>query len=221
MSNRVLTVDILLRAYAAGVFPMADSRHGRSLYWVDPEWRGIIPFDGFHVPRRLRKTVRKGTFDVRADTAFEQVILACAEPAPGRRDTWITAEIARAYTDLFRRGLAHSIECWHEDRLVGGLYGVSLGAAFFGESMFSRATDASKVALVHLVARLVAGGYRLLDTQFITDHLAQFGAVEIPRRAYRRQLDTAIAGRAEFPRTFSAGQIDAFLKGLAPDPAAG
>ncbi|MCW5772636.1 MAG: leucyl/phenylalanyl-tRNA--protein transferase, partial [Rhodospirillaceae bacterium] len=148
MSQRTLTVEILLRAYTAGVFPMADSRQGRKLYWVDPEWRGIMPLEAFHVPRRLRRTVRQGEFDVRCDTAFRAVITACSEPAPGREDSWITPEIINAYTEMFHRGLAHSIEAWRDGELVGGLYGVSIGGAFFGESMFSRATDASKVALV-------------------------------------------------------------------------
>ena len=214
MSQRSLNVEILLRAYSAGVFPMADSRQGRKLYWVDPEWRGIIPLDSFHVPRRLRRTVRQGPFEVRCDTAFRAVINACAEPAPGREDSWITAEIVNAYSEMFQRGLAHSVECWDRGELVGGLYGVSIGGAFFGESMFSRATDASKVALVHLVARLIAGGYRLLDTQFITDHLAQFGAIEVPRRTYRRMLATALGVKAEFPVSFPLERVAAYLQSL-------
>jgi len=214
MSQRSLSVEILLRAYSAGVFPMADSRQGRKLYWVDPEWRGIMPLESFHAPRRLRRTVRQGVYEVRCDTAFRDVITACAEPAPGREDSWITAEIVNAYTELFQRGMAHSVECWNADELVGGLYGVSIGAAFFGESMFSRATDASKVALVHLVARLVAGGYRLLDTQFITDHLSQFGAIEVPRRSYRRMLSGAIAARADFPVAFPLARVAAYLQSL-------
>jgi leucyl/phenylalanyl-tRNA--protein transferase len=214
MSQRNLSVEILLRAYSAGVFPMADSRHGRKLYWVDPEWRGIIPLDGFHVPRRLRRTVRRGLFDVRSDRAFRAVITACSEPAPGREDSWITPEIINAYTEMFQRGLAHSIECWRDGELVGGLYGVAIGGAFFGESMFSRATDASKVALVHLLARLVAGGYRLLDTQFITDHLTRFGATEVSRRAYRRLLANALETRAEFPVQFPLERVCAYLDSL-------
>jgi len=214
MSQRSLNVEILLRAYTAGVFPMADSRQGRKLYWVDPEWRGVIPLDSFHVPRRLRRTVRQGVYEIRCDTAFRAVITACSEPGPGREDSWITAEIVNAYSEMFQRGLAHSIESWHEGELVGGLYGVSIGGAFFGESMFSRATDASKVALVHLVARLVAGGYSLLDTQFITDHLSQFGAIEVPRRSYRRLLASAIAARAEFPTHLPLERVSAYLQSL-------
>ena len=214
MSQRSLNVEILLRAYSAGVFPMADSRQGRKLYWVDPEWRGIIPLEGFHVPRRLRRTVRRGAFDVRCDTAFRAVIAAGAEPAPGREDSWITAEIVNAYSEMFQRGLAHSVECWRDGELVGGLYGVSIGGAFFGESMFSRATDASKVALVHLMARLVAGGYRLLDTQFITEHLAQFGAIEVPRRSYRRMLAAALGAKADFPVDFPLARVSAYLQSL-------
>lgn len=214
MSQRSLSVDILLRAYSAGVFPMADSRLGRKLYWVDPEWRGIIPLESFHVPRRLRRTVRHDLYEVRCDTAFRAVISACAEPAPGREDSWITAEIVNAYGEMFQRGLAHSVECWQAGELAGGLYGVSIGGAFFGESMFSHATDASKVALVHLVARLAAGGYQLLDTQFITDHLAQFGAIEVPRRSYRRMLAGAIAARADFPVSFPLARVAVYLQSL-------
>jgi leucyl/phenylalanyl-tRNA--protein transferase len=188
----VLTPDLLLRAYAAGIFPMADSADDPEIFWVDPEWRGILPLEQFHVPQRLRRTVRNGSFEIRCDTAFEAVIRGCAAPAPDRPRTWINEEIVALYSELFRRGLAHSVESWYEGELVGGLYGVSLNAAFFGESMFSRMTDASKVALVHLVARLIEGGFTLLDTQFVTDHLQRFGAVEIPRVDYRRRLAKAI-----------------------------
>jgi leucyl/phenylalanyl-tRNA---protein transferase len=194
-----LTPEILLAAYAAGVFPMAESADDPELFWVDPHHRGILPLDAFHVPRRLRRVVRQGRFAVSCDTAFVAVIHGCAEATEMRPNTWINDEIVRLYAALFAHGAAHSVECWRDGILVGGLYGVSIGAAFFGESMFSRETDASKVALVHLVARLRAGGYRLLDTQFVTPHLARFGAVEITRTRYHRLLASALAYRASFP----------------------
>ena len=199
----VLTADLLLRAYAAGIFPMADSAEDPEIFWVDPEWRGIIPLQGFHVPQRLKRTVRSGLFDIRCNTAFEAVIRGCAAPAADRPRTWINDEIVRLYTGLFRRGFAHSVEAWDEGDLVGGLYGVSLNGAFFGESMFSRVTDASKVALVHLVALLIRGGYTLLDTQFVTEHLQRFGAVEIPRTEYRKRLAAALQGQASFQPGFA------------------
>lgn len=189
-----ITPQLLLRAYARGVFPMANAANDPDIFWVEPAWRGVFPLDAFHVPRRLRRTLRRRPFQVRVDTAFAAVMDGCAD----RPATWINATIRRLYTELHEMGHAHSVECWRGDELVGGLYGVRLGAAFFGESMFSRATDASKVALVHLVARLKAGGFRLLDTQFLTEHLATFGAVEIAREDYLRQLDTALAVTADF-----------------------
>lgn len=210
-----LTPAILLQAYAAGIFPMAEAADDPELFWVDPTRRGIIPLDGFHVPRRLQRVLRRGAFEVRCDTAFEAVMRGCAEASETRSSTWINDEILRLYTALFARGAAHSVECWHEGELVGGLYGVSLGAAFFGESMFSRVTDASKVALVHLVARLRFGGYRLLDTQFVTPHLAQFGAIEISRARYHRLLAEALRYRAVFPRDLPAGVDGAGAAGLA------
>jgi leucyl/phenylalanyl-tRNA--protein transferase len=194
-----LTPDVLLAAYAAGIFPMAESGDDPELFWVDPRRRGILPLDAFHVPRRLRRVLRHGGFEIRCDTAFEEVIWGCAEATEKRPNTWINDEILRLYAALFARGAAHSVEVWCDDVLVGGLYGVSLGAAFFGESMFSRATDASKVALVHLVARLQTGGYRILDTQFLTPHLARFGGIEITRAHYHRLLADALAYRASFP----------------------
>ncbi len=200
-----LTPEILLAAYAAGVFPMAESAEDPELFWVDPLRRGILPLDAFHVPRRLRRTVRHGGFEIRCDSAFETVVRACAEPSEKRPNTWINEEIVRLYGGLFARGAAHSVEAWHDGRLAGGLYGVSLGAAFFGESMFSRETDASKVALVHLVARLRVGGYRLLDTQFLTAHLARFGGIEISRARYRRLLAAALSERASFPEALPDG----------------
>ena len=194
-----LTPDILLAAYAAGIFPMGESADDPELFWVDPRRRGILPLDAFHVPKRLRRVVRQGEFEIRCDSAFEQVIRGCAEATEKRPNTWINDEIVRLYAGLFARGAAHSVESWHRDVLVGGLYGVAIGAAFFGESMFSRVTDASKVALVHLAARLRLGGYLLLDTQFLTPHLAQFGGVEITRACYHRLLAEALAYRASFP----------------------
>jgi len=200
-----LTPEIVLRAYAEGVFPMAERREDPELYWVSPEWRGIIPLDAFHIPKRLARTVRSDRFAVTSDAAFRDVMLACAEPKPGREQSWINSEIIRLYTALHASGHAHSVECWREGKLVGGLYGVSLGAAFFGESMFSRETDASKVALVHLVARLIEGGYTLLDTQFLTEHLARFGTTEIPRTEYLTLLRRAIAREAYWSAPSGSG----------------
>jgi leucyl/phenylalanyl-tRNA--protein transferase len=193
-----LTPGLLLRAYAAGVFPMAEHRTDRDLFWVDPERRGIIPLDGFHVPKRLKRTLRRDPFEIKIDNAFEAVMVGCASPAPGRHTTWINDDILQGYRMLHQLGHAHSVEAWRGGELVGGLYGVSLAGAFFGESMFSRTTDASKACLVHLVERLRHGGFVLLDTQFLTDHLAQFGAVEISRAAYHRLLKQALAVEADF-----------------------
>ena len=182
----------LLQCYAHGVFPMGEDRDDPRVYLVEPEQRGVIPLDAFHIPARLRRTIRSEPFAVRVDTAFDAVLNACAAPGTGREETWINAPIMGLYLDLHMRGHAHSIECWKDEVLVGGLYGVTLGGAFFGESMFSRATDASKVALVHLVARLRLGGWRLLDAQFRTPHLEQFGLLEIPQRAYLKRLADAL-----------------------------
>jgi leucyl/phenylalanyl-tRNA--protein transferase len=193
-----ITPQVLLKAYAAGIFPMAESADDAALYWIEPESRGILPLDGFHVSRSLKRAVRRRRFEIRIDTAFEAVIDGCAGPAEGRRSTWINQRIRALYGQLFRLGCCHTVEAWRDGRLMGGLYGVRIGAAFFGESMFSRATDASKVALVHLVARLNAGGFQLLDAQFITDHLRQFGAVECPREAYHVLLAKALEGEADF-----------------------
>jgi leucyl/phenylalanyl-tRNA--protein transferase len=194
-----LTPELLLRAYAAGIFPMAEAADDPELFWVDPVRRGVLPLDRFHLPRRLARTLRRGRFEIRCDGAFEAVMRHCAAATDDRPQTWINDEIVTLYTELFRRGAAHSVETWLEGELVGGLYGVHLGAVFFGESMFSRVTDASKVALVHLVARLRQGGFMLLDTQFVTEHLQRFGAVEIPRREYHSRLQAALAGSAYFP----------------------
>jgi leucyl/phenylalanyl-tRNA--protein transferase len=188
----------LLAAYRAGQFPMADSREDEDVYWIDPPLRGILPLDAFHIPKRLARTIRSGHFTVTVDKAFAAVMKACAAAAPKRLNTWINPLIERSYANLHANGHAHSVEVWHDGDLVGGLYGVSIGAAFFGESMFSLQTDASKVALVHLAERLRAGRYRLLDTQFITEHLKQFGAVEIPRARYKKLLAEAVDAKAEF-----------------------
>ena len=193
----------LLAAYASGVFPMGEARDDPRVFLVEPEWRGVIPLDAFHMPARLRRTVRREPFEVRVDTAFPAVLDACAAPGPGREDTWINGPIRALYLELARCGHVHTVECWRDGALVGGLYGVTLGGAFFGESMFSRATDASKVALVHLVARLRRGGWILLDAQFMTDHLQQFGAQEISQADYLRRLAPAL-GVSPYPDGFAA-----------------
>ena len=190
--------DELLECYARGVFPMAEGREDSRIFLLDPDERGVIPLDGFHIPRSLKRVVRRGEYDITLNQAFRDVVAACAEPGRGREETWINDRIRHLYAGLHDRGAAHSLECWRGDELVGGLYGVTLGAAFFGESMFSRATDASKVALVHLVARLKAGGFRLLDTQFTTEHLERFGALTISRDEYRVRLAEALACEADF-----------------------
>jgi leucyl/phenylalanyl-tRNA--protein transferase len=187
-----VTTDLVLRAYRHGLFPMAEGRAGDKLFWLDPIKRGVLPLDGFHLSRRLLRTVLSGQFTVTADRNFAGTIAGCATPVPDRADTWINPQIERLFTDLFRMGYAHSVETWQDGTLVGGLYGVALGGAFFGESMFSFARDASKVALAHLVARLRLGGFRLLDTQFVTEHLAQFGAMEIPRERYKQKLAAVV-----------------------------
>lgn len=197
----------LLECYARGIFPMSDARDDPEVYLVDPTLRGVLPLEAFHVPSRLARLVRKNAFEVRVDTAFGEVVKACAAAAPGRLETWINGPIEAWYGELFELKHAHSVECWRDGDLVGGLYGVSLHGAFFGESMFSRATDASKVALVHLVGRLIAGGFRLLDAQFMTDHLRQFGAQEIPRAEYHRRLARALQVEGDF------GALDATATG--------
>src|SRR3954462_6729008 len=195
-----ITPEVLLRAYACGIFPMAESAEDPTLFWVEPELRGVIPLDGFRVASRLARTVRSDVFTVTVNRAFKAVMAGCAAPQPGREDTWINRRIRELYCGLFAISHCHSVECWQDGELVGGLYGVSLGRAFFGESMFHLTRDASKVALVHLVARLIAGGFKLLDTQFVTEHLRSFGAIEVPRRRYRAMLDQAITGNADFSR---------------------
>lgn len=193
-----ITPEVLLKAYACGIFPMAESADATTLNWVEPNMRGIIPLDTFAVPRRLARTVRADRFRVVCNHDFAGVIDKCAEARPGRDSTWINERIRRLYGALFERGDCHTVEVYDGGALVGGLYGVSLGAAFFGESMFHRATDASKIALVHLVARLRAGGFRLLDTQFVTDHLATLGAVEVSKRQYHKMLEAAVSADADF-----------------------
>jgi leucyl/phenylalanyl-tRNA--protein transferase len=195
-----ITPDLLLQAYRIGVFPMGERRDDPKLYWLDPRLRAVLPLDAFHLPQRLARTVRSGRFEVSADTAFSETVRACAEPRPGHPESWINEPIVGLYTELHRRGYAHSVECRIDGRLVGGLYGVSVGAAFFGESMFSRERDASKVALVHLVARLIRGGFRLLDCQFMTEHLRSFGALEVPRDEFKLMLAEAIDRTATFQR---------------------
>jgi len=187
-----ITPQVLLKAYACGIFPMAESADDNALYWIEPEHRGILPLDKVHVPRSLARTIRRGGFEVKIDHDFEAVIEECAASRTGRRSTWINARIRSLYRDLFALGHCHTVEVWQDDKLVGGLYGVHLGRAFFGESMFSNARDASKIALVYLIARLKYGGFTLLDTQFVTGHLARFGAIEVSRQKFQRLLEGAL-----------------------------
>ena len=203
--SEIIPAATLVTAYSRGIFPMAEERDDDDVFWIDPERRGILPLDKFHLPKRLARTMRSGALRMTVDTAFEDVITACAEPAAERPKTWINQVIERSYCNLHAKGHAHSVEVWDGPTLAGGLYGVSIGAAFFGESMFSRLKDASKMALVCLVARLNAGGYRLLDTQFVTEHLKQFGAIEIPRARYRALLADAVARRGDFYELGGAG----------------
>lgn len=193
-----LTPDLILKAYACGVFPMAERHDSPDVYWIDPDFRGILPLDEFHLPRRLARTVRSGHYDVRVDHDFVGTIKGCARRTMKRRDTWINSPLVRIFSELHLRGHAHSVEAWREEKLVGGLYGVAIGAVFFGESMFSLERDASKVALVSLVERLKRGGFTLLDTQFVTAHLRRFGAIEIPRADYLTRLSAALSRRASF-----------------------
>ena len=208
-----LTANLALRAYSIGVFPMAERRDADAVYWVDPRRRGIIPLEGFRAPRRLRKTVRQGRFSIKTDSAFDAVIEACAAPSnrEGREDSWINPPIRLLFRELFDLGHVHTVECWSDGELVGGLYGMTLGGAYFGESMFSLARDASKVALVHLAARLVYGGFTLLDAQFPNPHLEQFGAEDISRAAFRRKLDAALDRPAQWPRILPEAALERFL----------
>ena len=195
-----ITPQVLLKAYTCGIFPMAESADDPALYWIEPQHRGILPLDDVHVPRRLARTLRTTDLKVRIDTDIEGVIEGCAASRPGRRSTWINERIRSLYRDLFDLGHCHTVEVWDEGSLVGGLYGVALNGAFFGESMFSYERDASKIALVHLAARLSYGGFRLLDTQFVTDHLRQFGTIELNREEFHRLLEQALQLEADFKR---------------------
>ena len=207
-----ITPQMLLRAYACGIFPMAESADDPQLYWIEPQERGILPLDAVNIPRRLARTVRQGRFDVAVDTDFEGVIDGCAAPRPGRRSTWINSQIRNLYRELFRQGHCHTVEVRLDGKLIGGLYGVALGGAFFGESMFSTERDASKVALVHLCARLIAGGFSLLDTQFVTDHLSQFGTKEIDKAEFQSRLQAAMEQPASFGRMQAGTQPEEILR---------
>jgi leucyl/phenylalanyl-tRNA--protein transferase len=195
-----ITPQVLLKAYACGIFPMAESADDPALYWIEPQARGILPLQRVHVPKRLRRTLRHAPYKISIDTDFHGVLDSCAQSRPGRRSTWINERIRALYAELFDLGHCHTVEVWHDGRLAGGLYGVELGGAFFGESMFSNLRDASKIALVHLCARLVHGGFTLLDTQFVTDHLRQFGTVEVDRAEFHRELEKALKVKADFFR---------------------
>ena len=206
-----ITPQTLLRAYAAGIFPMAESAEDSALYWVEPEVRGILPLSQLHISESLRKAVRRGNYTIAIDTAFAAVIDGCAAKSPGRQNTWINSRIRSLYSQLNRLGCCHSIEVWRDGGLIGGLYGVRLGAAFFGESMFSRASNASKIALVHLVARLNAGGFQLLDAQFTTPHLRSLGAIDVAKPDYHRLLESAIEANADFFAFTGDDQSDVVL----------
>ncbi len=195
-----ITPQVLLKAYSCGIFPMAESADDPALYWIEPQHRGILPLDRVHVPKRLARTLRTAPVRVEIDTDFDGVISGCAGSRPGRRSTWINARIRSLYRELFALGHCHTVEVWMEDRMVGGLYGVALGSAFFGESMFSTERDVSKIALIHLAARLIAGGFTLLDTQFVTDHLRQFGTIEVDRETFHHLLSNAVRGNGDFRR---------------------
>ncbi len=206
-----ITADLVLKAYAYGVFPMAKSRNEEDIFWVQPKLRGVIPLDAFHVPKSLRKVLRRGHFEVTIDQDFVGVMEGCAEAGEGRPDTWINDRIVGLFNDLHAAGFAHSVETWENGKLVGGLYGLAMGSAFFGESMFCRATDASKVALCHLVGVMKYGDFTLLDTQFITDHLARFGAVEITQKDYLAQLGAALTRQGRFEGPLNQRELEAAL----------
>ncbi len=211
-----ITPQVLLKAYACGIFPMAESADDPALYWIEPQARGILPLDDVHVPKRLARTIRSGHFEMRVNSDFEGVISGCAASRPGRRSTWINSRIRQLYGALYAQGHCHTIETWLDGRLVGGLYGVALGGAFFGESMFSTERDASKTALVYLVARLIHGRFTLLDTQFVTDHLRQFGTVELDKAAFQSELDRALACKGDFlalPKDADADTILSLVRG--------
>jgi leucyl/phenylalanyl-tRNA--protein transferase len=206
-----ITPELVLKAYAYGVFPMAKSRGDTDVFWVQPKLRGVIPLEAFHVSRSLRKRLRQGSFTVTVDEAFDAVMAGCAETTETRADTWINNRIIELFNDLYAAGLAHSVEVWRDGRLVGGVYGLAMGAAFFGESMFSRVTDASKVALTHLAAILKHGGFQLFDTQFITDHLTRFGAIEISQKDYLAQLSAALTSEGRFEGPLTQRALEAVL----------
>ena len=209
-----ITPQVLLKAYSCGIFPMAESADDPALYWIEPQQRGVLPLDGLHIPRRLLRTVRITPLKVRVDSNYEGVIDGCAAPRAGRMSTWINTRIRTLYRELFDLGACHTVEVWRDDKLVGGLYGVALRGAFFGESMFSTERDASKIALVHLAARLIRGGFTLLDTQFVTEHLRQFGTVELDRAAFQAELERALEHSADFfalPREASGAEVAAII----------
>lgn len=216
-----ITPEVLLKAYACGIFPMAENADDPQLYWIEPQARGVLPLDAVTVPKRLARTVRQEVLEIRIDHDFDAVIEGCALAKPGRTSTWINSKIRALYGELFRRGQCHTVECWSGDRIVGGLYGVALGGAFFGESMFSTERDASKVALVHLCARLIAGGYTLLDTQFVTDHLRQFGTIEVEKTEFHRLLEQAVDGTGDFLRLPLTASGEAVLAVIAAAQRAG
>lgn len=210
-----ITPQVLLKAYTCGIFPMAESADDPALFWIEPQQRGVLPLETVHIPKRLARTVRQGTFEVRIDTDFEGVISGCAASRPGRRSTWINPKIRALYRDLFEMGYCHTVETWKDGQLVGGLYGVALAGAYFGESMFSTERDASKVALTYLCARLMYGGFSLLDTQFVTEHLRQFGTIEIERAEFHVRLEKALELRGDFlalPNNAPGDQILAILE---------
>jgi leucyl/phenylalanyl-tRNA---protein transferase len=214
-----ITPQVLLKAYACGIFPMAEAADDPALYWIEPQARGILPLDGLHIAKRLKRTVKQDQFEVRIDSDFEGVIDGCGSPLAGRDSTWINGKIRKLYRDLYDMGHCHSVEAWRDGRLVGGLYGVALEGAFFGESMFSYETDASKVALVHLLARLIAGRFTLLDCQFITEHLRQFGTIEIDRQTFHKRLDIALKAPANFlvlPNSVSGRKAIEIIEAVSP-----
>jgi len=218
-----ITPQVLLKAYACGIFPMAESAEDPALYWIEPQARGILPLDDVHIPRRLARTIRARQFEVRVNSDFNGVISGCAASRPGRRSTWINSRIRQLYGALFKQGHCHTIETWHDGRLVGGLYGVALGGAYFGESMFSTERDASKVALVYLVARLIHGGFTMLDTQFVTDHLRQFGTIELDKSSFQDKLDEAVDQKASFlalPADTDPDAILSIIRSAAKSPTA-
>ncbi len=214
MESLDITPEMLLQAYAVGVFPMAEDRDDQELFWLDPKMRGIIPFESFHIPRRLKKTIRQQKYNVTFNVDFSAVMAGCAEETESRPQTWINDQILSLYTSLHIKGRAHSVEVWDEDRLVGGLYGIALGGAFFGESMFSRARDTSKIGLVHMMARLNFAGFTLMDTQFLNDHLMQFGAIEIPRDEYKRKLEDALCIDGYFADNYKENEVMEYLQHL-------